>query len=161
MSVLFLLLTLACGSVKLPTVPPPSSESTSPVLKENQFRAVFAGADGKTGDFFFSVEGVEKRYARSKDCKVYNHIGEKLTNSSNLNGQDVIVTLGKEDGKEVVTEVREAPHSTKLTTKGTRVEGVCKGQDPNTKEVFVVVDGVEKRFATDANSRFFSDTGSA
>jgi hypothetical protein len=154
---------LACGKLSLSgnTAPPSSSAAKSDGLKDNQVKGILHQTDGTTGEITLLVDGAQKKYMRAPGCKFYDH-PEDTKPANNIGGlikRDVILTLEKKDGKELVTEIRGAPLSTKLTTKGTRVEGLCKGRDGASGDVIVEVNGVEHRYASDDFTRFFDQLG--
>jgi hypothetical protein len=159
----FFALALACAkpSFTTTTTTTTTSDTKTDGLKDNQVKGNLHTTNGDTGELTLLVDGVEKKYMRAKECKFFDEPEDtkQAPNLTYLYKRDVILTLEKKDGKELVTEIRGAPRTTKLTTKGTRVEGVCKGVLGATGEVSVVVNGVEKKYASDDYSRFYDNLG--
>ena len=158
---------LACGSVKLPTAPPPSpSESTTPALKENQFRGLLVKSDGKTGDLTFEVDGKEKTYPRSADFKAYVYADNPKPTTpfmySDYHLRDMLVTLEKKDGKEYVLEMRG--EKSKPSKKGTKIDGKFRGQDYNKKPDPVLIlemNGKQTEYPLAKRTRYFDHSGNA
>jgi hypothetical protein len=152
-------LSAACAGLKPGgTTAPPKGDG----LKANQVKGFLVSTDGNTGEITLETDSGRKKYMRADGCKFYDTY-ESTIPAANIGGLikgDVIVTLEKKDGKELVTEIRAAPRSTKITTtRGTRVEGLCKGRDGATGDVIVEVGGVEKRYASDEATRFYDEFG--
>jgi hypothetical protein len=157
------LLSLACGGLKgIGTGGPSASPDKDGVkLKANQVKGFLVSTDGNTGEITLETDAGTKKYMRADGCKFYEPY-ESTVPEPNIGGlikSDVIVTLDKKDGKELVTEIRAAPRSLKLTTRGTRVEGLCKGRDGVSGDVIVEVGGAEKRYASDDRTRFYDEFG--
>jgi hypothetical protein len=156
----FVVLSVACGGLSSISVPAPQvSESVK--LKDNQVKGWLVTTDPKTGELTLDMDGTQKKYMRADGCKFYMELEDTKTepNLNYLLKRDVVLTLEKKDGKELVTEIRGAPRSTKLTTKGTRVEGTFKTRDGKTGDVKILVGGTEKSYATDELTRFYDQTG--
>jgi hypothetical protein len=154
-------LILACGKPSITSTTGTTTGTGTDGLKENQVKGNLHSTNADTGELTLLVDGNEKKYMRAKDCKFFDEPEDtkQAPNLTYLYKRDVILTLEKKDGKELVTEIRGAPRTTKLTTKGTRVEGLCKGVQGSTGEVIVEVNGVEKRYASDDYTRFYDQTG--
>jgi hypothetical protein len=124
-------MTLACGGRFAKDVEDDEAILEDPPLKANQFRGNLHRTNGDTGEITLLVNGMEKKYMLTKDCLIYSMPADRKPSQdiSDLILRDVIVTLEKKDGKELVAEIRGTALSTKLTKKGTRVEGKRGGRD--------------------------------
>lgn len=145
------LLSLGCS-----TTVPSGSAPASHALKDNQKQVLLIRVDGKTGNLTVEENGAERTYAQAAGCKYYDNPHSTIASSSlgAVMKSDVILTIEKKDGKDLVTEVRGAELAPKLTTRGTRVEGLYKGRDGKSGDVLVQVGGEEKRYTTDDSTRF-------
>jgi hypothetical protein len=156
-------LSLACGGLKGIVTGGPSAagDKDGVKLKANQVKGFLLSTDGKTGEITLETDAGTKKYMRADGCKFYEPYESTVPepNIGRLLKGDVILTLDKKDGKELVTEIRAAPRTLTLTTRGSRVEGLCKGRDGASGDVIVEVNGVEKRYASDDRTRFYDQLG--
>jgi hypothetical protein len=127
------LMALACSG-GMTTSQTAQQTGEGPALKDNQVKGYLVSMDGKTGEITLDVDGVQKKYVRADHSKWYSPYESKIPsgNMSEAIGTDVILTVEKQDGKDMVPEARAATWPDGPSGKGNKVEGKFEGLDYKT-----------------------------
>ena len=142
---------LGCGKKEATTRPdePKGGKDSGAAggLRENEVAAVFERWDLKNNKVVVKLDGVEKQYDAAEKV-IFRDYGPAPCTINAVLDRDVILTLDKKDGKEVVTEARLPPPKKGPGAEGRRVEGkfvtVSSKKKPET--LVLLIDGKEQEF---------------
>jgi hypothetical protein len=137
-----------------------------PPLKPNQIAGICNGMTfgQKEGMLFLLVDGKERKIKIVENAREFDRYGNVVKDNSVrfFLKEDVIVTLDKVNGEDVVTEIRmKKQRPGTLPPKGPQIAGICNGMTFGQKEgvLFLLVDGKERKIKIVENARYFDRFG--